>query len=106
METVAADDHVPDGDVQPEDATEDMTSPAPGRQSTEEGDYDDGQVNEVVDYAWIGEKAAGEQPDEDNELQESETTRQRQSPVDSTERPASYSQSPEPGILLHQFSQL
>jgi len=103
METVAADDHVPDGDVQREDAAEDMTSPAPGRQSTEEGDYDAGQVKEVADYTWIGGQAAGEQPDEDNELLEAGTTHQHRSPVNSTEPPAAYGHSPEPGILLHQF---
>jgi len=100
METVDADDQVPDGDGQPEEATENMTSRALCQVGNEEGEDDTGQVNEVADDTETATETAYEQHYDDNERAEPETPPRRQSLEDSTEPPAAYNQSPEPGILL------
>jgi len=100
METVAVDNEVPDGDVQREEATENMKSPAAGQVSTEEGDGDASQVKDAPGDPETVTETTGERTDED-EVQEPETTHRPQSLDDNTEPPAACSQSPaEPGNLL------
>jgi len=98
METVAMDDGVPNGDVQHEETTENTMSHAAGQVSAEEGDHSASQVTDAAGDQEAATEATGERAD--NELPESEITLRRQSIDGSTERPAAYTQSPEPGNLL------